>query len=59
MSMIGSIAMSRPTPSRGRPRVDRVRVSITIAPVVPAVAADPSTETSTISRYWVNSRWIP
>ena len=50
MSRIGSIASSRPTPSSGRPSVDRVRVSMTIAPVRPAVAAEPITETKAISR---------
>ena len=50
MSTIGSTASSRPTPSSGRPRVDSVRVSMTVAPVVPAVAAEPSTETITMSR---------
>ncbi|CAM2979817.1 hypothetical protein STAL104432_09980 [Streptomyces albus] len=62
MSRIGSMASSRPTPSRGRPRVERVRVSITVAPVRPAVAAEPMTDTKTISRYslmpmstWKNS----
>ena len=51
MSRMGSIASSRPTPSRGRPSVDSVRVSMTTAPVVPAVAAEPTTETRAISRY--------
>ncbi len=44
------MASSRPTPSSGRPSVDRVRVSITVAPVSPAVAAEPTTETKAISR---------
>jgi len=48
MSRIGSMASSRPAPSRGKPRVDRVKVSITVAPVRPAVAAEPSTDTKTI-----------
>ncbi|MNW68956.1 hypothetical protein D3C74_478590 [compost metagenome] len=48
MSMIGSTAISRPTPASGRPRVESVSVSMTTAPVVPAVAAEPSTETIAI-----------
>lgn len=50
MSRIGSMAISRPTPSRGRPSVERVSVSMTVAPVRPAVAAEPMTETKTIRR---------
>ncbi|CAM5235280.1 hypothetical protein SVIOM342S_00994 [Streptomyces violaceorubidus] len=34
----------------GRPRVDRVRVSMTVAPVRPAVVVEPTTETKAISR---------
>lgn len=45
------MASSRPTPSSGRPSVLSVRVSMTIAPVRPAVAAEPTTETKAISRY--------
>ena len=48
MSRIGSIASNRPAPSSGRPRVESVNVSITVAPVSPAVAADPITETKAI-----------
>ena len=40
---------------RGRPSVDKVSVSMTTAPVRPAVAADPSTDTKTIRTY----SWIP
>lgn len=50
MSRIGSMASNSPTPSSGKPRVDRVRVSITTAPVIPAVAADPTADTKAISR---------
>ena len=50
MSRIGSIASSRPTPASGRPSVDSVSVSMTTAPVTPAVAAEPTTDTSAISR---------
>ncbi|MCY1560305.1 hypothetical protein D9M68_974270 [compost metagenome] len=50
MSRIGSTASSRPTPSSGRPSVESVSVSITVAPVRPAVAAEPITDTKTISR---------
>lgn len=46
MSRIGSMAISRPTPSSGSPSVDSVRVSMTVAPVRPAVAAEPITETN-------------
>ena len=59
MSMIGSVASSRPTPSSGRPSVDSVRVSMTVAPVVPAVAAEPITETNTMSRYCVKDSSMP
>jgi hypothetical protein len=59
MSRIGSIASSRPTPSSGRPRVDSVSVSMTTAPVVPAVAAEPTTETSTMSRYCTKFSSMP
>ena len=44
------MASSRPTPASGSPRVDSVRVSMTIAPVSPAVAAEPMTDTTTMSR---------
>nr|WP_231979186.1 hypothetical protein [Tessaracoccus coleopterorum] len=50
MSTIGSTARSRPTPASGSPRVESVSVSITVAPVVPAVAAEPMTATKAISR---------
>ncbi|MNW52064.1 hypothetical protein D3C74_295680 [compost metagenome] len=50
MSRIGSIASSRPTPASGRPSVDSVSVSMTIAPVRPAVAAEPTTDTNAMSR---------
>ena len=50
MSRIGSIASSRPTPGSGSPSVERVRVSMTTAPVRPAVAAEPTTETNAMSR---------
>ncbi|SIJ69828.1 Uncharacterised protein [Mycobacteroides abscessus subsp. abscessus] len=59
MSTIGSIASSSPTPSSGSPSVDRVSVSITVAPVVPAVAAEPMTETKTMSRYWMGPSSMP
>ncbi|MNI82346.1 hypothetical protein D3C73_1390460 [compost metagenome] len=59
MSRMGSIASRRPTPASGSPSVDRVSVSMTTAPVVPAVAAEPRTETSTMSRYWLKSRLMP
>lgn len=44
------MASSSPAPSSGRPRVDRVSVSMTVAPVGPAVAAEPTTETTAMSR---------
>ena len=44
------MASSSPTPASGRPTVDRVRVSMTTAPVTPAVAAEPTTDTSAMSR---------
>ena len=50
MSMIGSTARSSPTPDSGSPNVESVSVSITVAPVVPAVAAEPNTDTRIISR---------
>ena len=50
MSTIGSTASSSPTPASGSPSVERVSVSMTTPPVVPAVAAEPSTETRMISR---------
>ena len=46
-------------PSRGSPAVDSVSVSITVAPVVPAVAAEPSTDTSATRAYWLRLMSIP
>lgn len=57
MSRIGSIAISRPTPSSGRPSVERVRVSMTVAPVRPAVAAEPTTDTKAMSTYSLMPSW--
>ena len=57
--VIGSIASSRPTPSSGRPRVERVSVSMTVAPVVPAVAAEPTIETNAIMTYCQAVRSMP
>ena len=44
------MASRRPTPASGSPSVDRVRVSMTTAPVSPAVAAEPTTDTNAMSR---------